>query len=256
MTRTVRPRRFLEQTRVLLAVGRVVDAAEGILRRHSRRFGTDIYGAISSSTTRAADIKAAATIATAITPVAVARRSRWVAIVCGAVDGVIMAQDRIEHRYGLDGSDQLQETANLFVVGSHVLVDGDDAADLSLRAINAQVAIAYVSSGVVKAISPEWRSGRALIDVARTRTYGNRWGAEFLDNHPMVGTLICWSTIVMETLFPLIYLLPSRLCRPLSLAPHVFHLAIGHFMGLPRFYWAFTAAQPAIAYVLSSRKKA
>lgn len=140
MTRIVRPRRFLEQTRVLLAVGRVVDAAEGILRRHSGRFGTDIYAAISSSTTRAADIKAAATIAVAVIPVAVARRSRWVAIVCGAVDGVIMAQERIEHRYGLDGSDQLQETANLFVVGSHILVDGDDAADLSLRAINAQVA--------------------------------------------------------------------------------------------------------------------
>lgn len=256
MTRTTRPQRVLARSRALFAVGRVVDAVEGVLRRHSTRFGADIYDAVSSSTTRGADIRAVATVAATVLPLTVARHSRLAMIACGAVDGAIMALERIEHRYGLDGSDQLQETANLFVVGAHVLVDGDEAADLALRALNAQLVISYVSSGVVKAISPEWRSGRALVHVARTRTYGNRWGAETLDRHPMIGKLICWSTIAMESLFPILYIIPKRVSKPLLLVPHVFHLAIGHFMGLPRFYWAFTAAQPAIAYVLSSRTRA
>lgn len=225
-----------------------------MLRRSSQRYGNDLYGAISSSSDGASFIRELSSIASTVTPLLLKRYRRQAMIVGGITDGFVMASQRINHRYGLDGSDQLQETANLLNVFSHVLLEGEDAADLSLRALNAQLAISYVASGAVKLISPEWRSGRALVGVARTRTYGNQQSAVFLERYPIVGKSICWATIAGETFFPIIYLTPSSLSRPLSFLPHLFHLSIGVFMGLPRFYWTFAAAQPALSYVLETRK--
>lgn len=245
---------YLLKSRALFAVGRIIDAGESALRRNADRRVPNIYEALSPRNQITSIIRECSSVVAVIAPLLEKRHHRVSIILGGLVDGYIMATRRIDHRYGLDGSDQLQETANLLTVVSHILAEEEVAADLSLRAINAQLAVSYVASGAVKLISPEWRSGRALVRVARTKTYGNQRCASLLERYPSVGVSICWATICGETLFPVIYLLPSRIARLLALGPHLFHFSIGVLMGLPRFYWSFTAAQPALSYVLASRK--
>lgn len=162
--------------------------------------------------------------------------------------------DRHRNQHGRDGADAMQEVLAIFTSAVSVL-PADIADDTLLQAINAEAAVAYFASGLVKLVSPEWRSGRAIDGVMATSNYGNNTIATALERHPNFAKIACWSTILAETAFPAIYLLPTRFVSPTLAVVLFFHITVGYAMGLPRFIWAFGATHPAILYVCKKSEK-
>lgn len=160
-----------------------------------------------------------------------------------------------EHRnpYGRDGSDQMSGVINSYRVATAFIPDRDASNDVFLRAVNIQTTVSYVASGLAKAISHTWRSGRALEMVLETDMYGHTPAAKFFVRHPRLSRLLTWSTIAWESGYPLIYFLPRPLTHLALLGVKVFHLGIAVTMGLPRFLWGFSGAHSAVEYVLDHR---
>ena len=113
----------------------------------------------------------------------------------------------------------------------------------------AQAALSYVVAGIAKLVSPLWRSGDAIYLVFNTCTYGNEWIADVLRNRHWLRLLLCWSVIVVESLFPLALVLPHPFLWFFLIAAGLFHLGCAIIMGLNSFFFAFTATYPAVYYV-------
>lgn len=257
------------RVRRVAAVGQTVNAAESLARTHLYADDGILRGqAVATDAPLARRSRRLATIldhprtATALSVTnlvcglaALAFADRRAVRTATAVTSTAVANLTAQRNpYGRDGSDQMQRVIQGYDAISALVVDPERADDLFLRAVNAQLAISYAASGLIKLVSSDWRSGRAFAGVMRTSMYGDPRVSRLLDRFPFLGTLVCWQTILWETAFPVIYLLPDRLSRPTLAFAKVFHLAIGHFMGLPRFVWAFSATHPAAEYVVGSRR--
>lgn len=156
-----------------------------------------------------------------------------------------------KNHYGSDGSDQLaflvQTSAALGRVG------GPRSADAAVWFLAMQAALSYSVSGLVKTVSRTWRTGEALPGILRTRTYGDEGLYRFLVAHPRLSRLAAHTVLVLETAFPLVFVLPTRLAHAVVGAMAAFHLANARYMGLARFVWAFMATYPAILSVVQRR---
>lgn len=260
------PSEYLARSRRIAAFGQCVSAAEGLARRDLYRSGELLSPQIRHAYPKFArkhphltalledyrfivgcdTVKAAAGLATLFLP-----HTRRLTVVTSTVSAVVFGLERYRTNFGRDGSDQMQDIMATIVALSSAFRDREEAADFALRAINTQLAVSYFASGAIKLVSDDWRSGRAFVSVMRTEAYGHPRAAAVLDKIPASSLLVCWGTILGETLYPLLYLVPksARVQRALPIAG-LFHLAIGHFMGLPRFVWAFGATHPAASYVL------
>ncbi|SKT61150.1 Uncharacterised protein [Mycobacteroides abscessus subsp. abscessus] len=111
-----------------------------------------------------------------------------------------------------------------------------------------------VSAGPISARKYTGRAG-SIDGVMATSNYGNNTIATALERHPNFAKIACWSTILAETAFPAIYLLPTRFVSPTLAVVLFFHITVGYAMGLPRFIWAFGATHPAILYVCKKSEK-
>ncbi|MER5465486.1 hypothetical protein ABT010_33315 [Streptomyces sp. NPDC002668] len=112
--------------------------------------------------------------------------------------------------------------------------------------------MAYAASGAIKLMSPVWRDGSAITGIFRTRTYGGEGLYRLLNLHPAIPRIVAWSVVLGELTFPLVLVAPKPVARGILGMGVLFHLSIGRFMGLNRFFWAFTATCPAVAYVSRS----
>ncbi|MEU4896056.1 hypothetical protein AB0B12_25300 [Streptomyces sp. NPDC044780] len=157
--------------------------------------------------------------------------------------------------YGRDGADQLQLVINATMASTGLIRDRERADDLAMRTLALETSLSYLSSGVVKAVSPVWLKGDAVAGVIRTKNYGDPRAHKLLTRYPVVSKALCWGTIAIECGFPLIYVLPKPAARAYLGTMTAFHLGIGAFMGLNRFVLAFGATHPAIHYVLSQRRR-
>lgn len=156
--------------------------------------------------------------------------------------------------YGRDGADQMAAVINGYRVLTAAVPDRIVSDDLFLHAVSLQTAISYFSSGAAKAISSSWLSGEALDGVLRTQMYGRSPVAQQLQKHPDVMKALTWSTVIWETCFPLVFLLPARHVRPALWSAKLFHAGVAVTMGLPRFFFGFHAAHHSVEYVLTSRR--
>ena len=150
----------------------------------------------------------------------------------------------VRHKYGLDGSDQMT-TIVLISLFLWYAAPGPLAKQVAIWFIAFQSVLAYVSAGIAKVISTQWRSGSAVRDIVNTRTYGNRLAVQVFDRWPALKPIACWGVILFECSFPLALLSPK-----LAIAYFAFgaamHLGIAAAMGLNNFLWAFIATYPAI----------
>ncbi|UCR87903.1 hypothetical protein [Mycetocola spongiae] len=162
---------------------------------------------------------------------------------------------RLRTGYGRDGSDQMFELLSGICTLAATSPLREQSADNALRAINIELSISYVASGLVKLFGPEWRNGTAVASIMQTSSYGSPWLSQALNKHPSLSTAACWATIAGETLFPVIFMLPTAAARRLLPIATLFHLAIAYFMGLPRFFWAFGAAHVASLFVIENKSK-
>lgn len=153
--------------------------------------------------------------------------------------------------FGQDGSDQM-----LLVILSSALIahlaGNSGVATIAVAYAAGQLLLAYLTSGIAKAISPVWRSGRAIIGITRTIGYGQpRLSAQLLRFAP-ASLALCWFVIVFECGAPFLVLGGNSGALALIAAGVCFHLGIALVMGLNIFVWSFAAAYPAV-YLIADR---
>lgn len=116
--------------------------------------------------------------------------------------------------------------------------------------LGVQVVMSYFTSGQVKIVNPDWRSGRALRDVFAFSAYPVAESLRALANRPRLLWLASWAVMLLEVLFPLSMLHPTALLVALSMAL-IFHIANACLFGLNRFLWVWLAAYPSILWLQS-----
>jgi hypothetical protein len=150
--------------------------------------------------------------------------------------------------YGMDGSDQM--TTQIYVALLLGYISGTQLGlTVALWYIALQACLSYFTSGVAKAISPEWRQGTCTFRIFNTRTYGYEPVARLLRDRPRLTRLLDWSAFLVEMAFPLALVLGFPLVLLFVAWGVAFHIMNAVVMGLNSFFWAFTATYPAVIYV-------
>jgi hypothetical protein len=151
--------------------------------------------------------------------------------------------------FGDDGSDQMNMVILVTIWLCTALIESSLLLKVGLWFIALQSVLSYCTSGVAKLISEKWRSGEALWRVLSTKAYGIDWIGKFLQSRPLLNYLLSWSTMLIETGFFLVLLLPFPYATMFLVWGVAFHLSNGIIMGLNTFLWAFLSTYPAIIYV-------
>jgi hypothetical protein len=161
---------------------------------------------------------------------------------------VVLISQMLRMPYGLEGSDQMQ----IVVFGSLTLLNLNPN-DETIKAaivlfISAQACLAYLTAGLAKVVSSQWRSGQAMKGIMATRIYGSIRLHRLFGLWPPGGWIICWLVITFEVTFPV-----AIVCGPKSALGYLFvgtafHLAIAVTMGLNCFFWSFISTYPALLW--------
>lgn len=119
--------------------------------------------------------------------------------------------------------------------------------ELALAYLAVQVVLSYVVSGWIKLVNPDWRSGRALVDVFAFSAYPVSQSLRGWADRPRALWVASWGVIGFELAFPLGLLHPGLLVVALSIAA-LFHLANAFVFGLNRFFWIWLCAYPSLIW--------
>ncbi|HTA14053.1 MAG TPA: hypothetical protein VK781_04265 [Solirubrobacteraceae bacterium] len=151
----------------------------------------------------------------------------------------------VRNQLGLDGADQmtLVVCTGLSVA---LLVPDYGAQLLAIDYVAAQLLLSYAVAGIAKAVSPVWRSGRAVPGIMSTIGYGSPAVGGFLKRNPTLAKAACWSVILFECSAPLMILLGTPGALVIVAVGLGFHVSIAVLMGLNNFVWSFGAAYPAL----------
>jgi hypothetical protein len=155
------------------------------------------------------------------------------------------------NQLGMDGSDQMMLVvctgiAFCLLVPSHL------ADIIGVDYIAAQLLLSYAISGGAKAISPQWRSGRAISGVMNTIGYGVPALGTFLRRRPQLSRVLCWSVIAFECGSPFLVLFGTPGAEVIIAIGLSFHIAVAFLMGLNVFPWSFGATYPALLLLAHS----
>ncbi len=157
------------------------------------------------------------------------------------------------------GSDCMTLVVLLSVAGSHLAGLSDTACRVALGYIALQAVLSYAVAGWVKLREPAWRNGSALpMFLSLPQHAVPAWVGRLFSNRS-VARLAGWGVIAGELGLAMVTTLlavwPGR--HPDGLAAAglgllalgmLFHLANAWVLGLNRFFWAWLATYPAIAY--------
>ncbi|HTD58196.1 MAG TPA: hypothetical protein VK672_04820 [Solirubrobacteraceae bacterium] len=157
----------------------------------------------------------------------------------------------MRNQLGLDGSDQMMLVVCTGVAIA-LLVPDHGAQVLAIDYMAAQLLLSYAVAGVAKAISPSWRSGRAITGILSTIGYGSPPVGAFLKRHSPLALAACWSVIVFECSAPLLILLGTPGALAIIAVGLGFHVSIALLMGLNNFLWSFGATYPALLFLAHS----
>ncbi len=156
--------------------------------------------------------------------------------------------------YSLDGSYQLYliilmglSLGSLFGIQSFTGI-------FCLGFIAAQVVLSYFISGGVKLLSSFWRKGYAMNMVFGTKIYGHALMYNLVSRSAMISIFLSWSVMLFETFFFTIFFFDANYAIIFISLGILFHLSNALFMGLNGFFWAFTAAYPALLYFVFMKK--
>lgn len=262
--------RQLDRSRRIAGIGQLIAGAEGLVSRRLHENGNllsgrfhEAYPEVSRRFPRVARVLDSEKFPIVLDGMRIVSgsasvlfgRSRLVSNVLPLMISATGYLDSLRTHLGRDGSDQMQETLAFAQLLTQIGTLGRGDKDLTLRLINAELAISYVAAGLVKLVSYDWRRGRAIRGILHTSSYGHPGFVALLDRHITLARIIEWATIVGETAYPIIYVLPVQISRILAPIATAFHLSTAVFMGLPRFMWSFGAAHPAMIYVIETGQR-
>lgn len=157
--------------------------------------------------------------------------------------------------YGDDGSDQMNAILLITIflcVGPH---STPTILAIGLWFLALQACLSYTAAGIAKLVSPIWRNGDAVFQIFNTASYGLKPVAAVLEHRRWLNLTLCWSVILIETLFPLCLILPEPWNWGFLAWGLTFHVLCGVIMGLNSFVWAFVATYPAIIHVSSQARE-
>jgi hypothetical protein len=155
--------------------------------------------------------------------------------------------------FGLEGSDQM-----ILILTGSLIVSSlvPAAAEIAALFIGAQLCLAYVTAGVAKLASPEWRTGTALVAVMATQSYGHPGVARLLATVPLMSFLTSWMIMVWEATVPLCLVLPLSWAAAILVCGVLFHLTNAIVMGLNNFAISFLAGYPALIWMIEHADQA
>lgn len=164
---------------------------------------------------------------------------------------VVATQLYVNGRYpaGKDGSDQMSTIVLIMLAMIAWFPSRPVIAVACIVFIAFQSVLSYLTAGVAKLISPQWRSGDIILAVIGTETYGSPFVTRLLRDHKLVRRFMNYSTMAFESLIVLALLLPHPWNAWFLVIPLAFHLACAVTMGLNIFIFAFAATYPALLYV-------
>lgn len=170
-------------------------------------------------------------------------RVRGPALVGLTVSGLLKSY---RNSYGSDGSDQLSFITFASLATAHLpgLTAGQRA--VPLHFVGFQSVLSYTVAGVAKLLSTQWRDGSAIEGIFRTRTYGDAGFYRMIKDRPAAARALSWTVIVAETMTPIVLVLPPAGRRAVLGLAGLFHLGNARYMGLNRFFWAFTGTYPLV----------
>jgi hypothetical protein len=111
--------------------------------------------------------------------------------------------------------------------------------------ISAQLSLSYLTSGIVKVASRDWRNGRHLLSILSTRTFGHHFVAERVRLLKVPTGVLSFIVICVELAGAATPWIPLRPCLIALTVMLMFHIANAFVMGLNTFVPAFCSAFPA-----------
>jgi pimeloyl-ACP methyl ester carboxylesterase len=175
-----------------------------------------------------------------------------------AADGVLAGSSLAmypRHHYGTDGSDQVSFLVHTVATAARVGERRPSVVDACLWYVALQAGLSYATSGWVKMTSPTWRSGRALLGITRTMTYGDRRAWETFRRYPRASRALGAGVLGLECSFPLVFAARGRLAPVMVGSAVAFHVTNARIMGLGRFVWSFVSMHPAVLYAAGPRER-
>lgn len=107
-----------------------------------------------------------------------------------------------------------------------------------------QLVVAYVTAGIAKLVSSDWRSGLAIVAVVRCRTIGLQQAFACVQRFPALARVVCWATILFETASPLLLFAGADAAVAFVVVGVAFHAGVALVMGFDEFLWAYVATYP------------
>jgi len=151
----------------------------------------------------------------------------------------------MRQQLGLDGADQMLVIV-LVSSGLGAALHDTPAGAAAVDYAALQLLLSYIVAGTAKAVSPEWRSGRAIVGITGTIGYGHPRFHERVKHWPRVARLLCWSVIAFECGATLLLLAGVPGAWTIIALGIGFHVGVTVVMGLNIFVWAFAACYPAL----------
>ena len=119
--------------------------------------------------------------------------------------------------------------------------------EIALAYLAVQLVLSYFISGWVKVVNPDWRSGKALIEVFDYSTYPVSESLRGLKNFPGLLFYFSWAVILLELLF--VFSLMSEYLLIVALVfTAIFHFTNACIFGLNRFFWIWIASYPSLIW--------
>jgi hypothetical protein len=175
------------------------------------------------------------------------------ALVCASLVIVVVTSWVLTLRcwLGSDGADQMGQTVAIgaLLVSAGLLVKSDLTSFAGVVLIAGQLTLAYITAGISKLASAEWRSGQALVGIINTYAYGHPAAARVVARSRWTPWCLCWLVITAETAFPLAIFASRPALVTFLIVLLALHLLNGALMGLNLFTWAFLAAYPSVIAV-------
>ena len=149
---------------------------------------------------------------------------------------------------GAEGSDQVASL--VFGALSLCMFLDDKALAVRLAAIFicGQLCLAYLTSGVAKAVSRSWRNGSALTGIMSTDSYGSVLVYGLIVDRKWLAVLLSLSIISYQLAAPFMFFSTPEIAPYFFAAGLLFHLSTAVFMGLGCFFWNFAAMYPSSVY--------
>ena len=167
---------------------------------------------------------------------------------CAVFAGIVVAATILQHvrsPFGLDGADhmtvQVLVPACLFYACPTEFVGR-----CVIWFIGAQVSLSYLTAGVSKLQSSDWRGPDAMRGILGTRIYGSPIVGHALRASPTLAMTLSRTVILGELVLAIAIFLPFPATIAVCALGLAFHLASAIFMGLNSFVWAFAATYPAV----------